>query len=98
MKGPSDRRALCGCGAVLPWLRYRCSSSPLQALDDGAGDDVVAPGVVPPDPRLVAAVVIGAEQDQRPLLLPHAAAVGPLWIQAAPHAHEGVLLPLVADR
>src|SRR3954452_15393575 len=67
-------------------------------LDLGAGDDVVGAVVGPADPRLVAAVVVVAPQHEPGLAVPHRAGVVALRIQAAPHADEGVVLPLVADR
>src|SRR5213079_1325126 len=57
--------------------RGRCAgaASALEPFHHRARHDVVPAGLVPPDPGLVAAVVVGREQDERRLLLPHAAAV-----------------------
>src|SRR4051812_1034510 len=68
----------------------------LAALDLRAGDDVVAP-VGPAHPRLVPAVVVVAEQDQRGRLAQRAARFVALGVQAAPHADEGVGLPFAGD-
>ena len=59
------------------------------ALHLAAGDDVVA-SVGPADPRLVAAVVVVAEQDQRRGLAERGARLGALGVQAAPDADERV--------
>ena len=75
-----------------PRLRQAC-----QRADGAAGHDVV-PAVVPAHPGLVAAVVVRRPQDERGLVLADLAALVRLGVEAAPHAHEGVLLPLVPDR
>src|SRR6478672_3680063 len=69
----------------------------VSALDLAATDQRVAPvGVA--DPRLVRAVVVGAEEDQRRLLAADAARLVALGIHPTPDADERVLLPLLADR
>src|SRR5215213_4742064 len=60
-----------------------------------AGHDVVAP-VGPADPRLVAAVVVVAEQDQRRRVAERGAGLGALGVEAAPDADERVVVVLLA--
>ena len=67
------------------------------ALDLRAGNDVVA-AVGPADPRLVAAVVVVAEQHERRGLADRRARLVALGIEPAPHADERVCLALLADR
>ena len=64
------------------------------ALDLRARHDVVAP-VGPAHPGLVAAVVVVAEQDQRRRLAERGARLRALLVEAAPDAHEAVVLELV---
>src|SRR4029079_19111034 len=49
-------------------------------------------------PRLVRAVVVGAEEDQGRLFAPNAARLVALRIGTAPESYERVALPRVADR
>src|SRR5205085_4270319 len=72
------------------------AANPL-ALDARAADDDVA-AVGEPHPRLAAAVVVGRPDDQRRLLPADATALGPLRLDASPHADERILLPLARKR
>src|SRR3954464_2271483 len=67
-------------------------------LDLGPRDDVVGAVVGPADPRLVAAVVVVAPQDEAGLAVPDRARLVALGVQAAPDPDEAVGLPLLADR
>src|SRR5919201_451053 len=82
-----------GIGSLL----LRAMPAVSAALDLRAGHDVVAP-VRPADPRLVAAVVVVAEQHERGRLAHRRARLGALGVEAAPDADERVGLPLVGDR
>src|SRR3954454_4931980 len=66
------------------------------ALHPRARDDVVAP-VGPADPRLVAAVVVVAEEHERRGLAERGAGLVALGVDSAPDADEGVALPLGRD-
>src|SRR5262245_6472700 len=62
-----------------------------------ARDDVVR-AVGPAHPRLVPAVVVIAEQDQRGRIAHRRARLRPFWIEPAPDTDELVVLELVGDR
>src|SRR5438270_11894366 len=88
---------------------YRCSArgevlyggGPLNGLGSAPlhlrpRDDVVR-SVGPADPRLVPAVVVLGQKDQRRGLSQCGAGLGPLRVQPSPDADEWVVLQLVAD-
>src|SRR5207248_901275 len=70
---------------------------PLALLDLRAADDVVG-AVGPAHPRLVAAVVVVAEQDERGRLAHGGARLVALGVQPAPDAHERVAFPFLGHR
>ena len=96
--GPGSGQSADDSRGRAPGPRYDLAATRLRGYGDGAAGHDVVPAVVPADPGLVAAVVVGRPQHQGRLVLPHLAAVLGLLVETAPHPHERVLLPLVADR